>query len=120
MIQVYFISIIILALLGITPSIMTSDWTWFERSGALLSVYGVWMAFHDYAAYYENKHNAAFNELAENLSSQHSKELNEIKYLVISGQEELNKKIRKIELYIIIIGTLVWGYGAPLASLLTS
>ena len=42
------ISSLILLMAGITPSLLTSDWTWFSRSGALLVIFGIFIIWIDY------------------------------------------------------------------------
>lgn len=46
--KVVTISILIVIIAGVTPSICLSEWEWFSRSGALLIVYGVYIVWLDY------------------------------------------------------------------------
>ena len=97
------ISIGCLLLLGIMPSIYFDKWHWFSRSGSLLVCYGVFIAWRN------------FKELPElmTLASKAKEEFkcdHEHKFLDthISGFEGYGKSL---ELLVICLGTLVWGYG---------
>jgi hypothetical protein len=45
---IIFVSITILFIFGVVPSVINSDWAWFGRSGALLVIFGVYVVWLDY------------------------------------------------------------------------
>ena len=42
------ISVFLVLILGVLPSLWLYDWGWFSRSGALLVIYGVYIVWLDY------------------------------------------------------------------------
>ena len=48
------IAVVIILLAGVLPSIAYSNWEWFGRSGALLTAYGVALAFLDVVGFMNN------------------------------------------------------------------
>lgn len=45
--KVFALSILILLIFGVIPSLLKSDWTWFGRSGVLLVLFGVYIVWLD-------------------------------------------------------------------------
>ena len=101
------VSILIVLLTGVFPSIYFSDWTWFSRSGALLISYGIYIVWLDYkgsidegltkvAAAAENK----FGKLDQEL-------FNAIESIRVSNK----KQYQTMEFLIVGVGTLICSYG---------
>ena len=51
---IIFVSIAILFIFGVVPSVLDSDWTWFARSGALLVIFCVYVIWLDYKSQVDN------------------------------------------------------------------
>ena len=51
---IIFVSITILFIFGVVPSVLDSDWTWFARSGALLVIFCVYVIWLDYKNQVDN------------------------------------------------------------------
>lgn len=128
--QIYGFSLFIIFGCGVAPSLIYSDWTWLERSGSLLSVFGIFMAFKDYTKDIDEEKtkflqhidmltNAKRRSLERKNPEDKKEQLSELEYHrntltteMEKLQAEINIKIRKIEVGLIIVGTLIWGYGS--------
>ncbi|WP_462147142.1 hypothetical protein [Pseudoalteromonas gelatinilytica] len=98
--KVIFFSLFLIFIGGIMPSIYFTDWGWFARSGALLVCFGVYIAWLDY----KGKIDRDINKVKADLDPQ-----------IVKVFDEFNEKnqsyFNKIEFFVVIIGTLIWGYG---------
>lgn len=122
---IFVILLAILVLAGMVPSILSSDWIWFSRSGSLVVVFGVLIVWIDYkggindaldtvlSGYKEHLRNS--EDLTENQKDKFGKEV-EGKFNEVSVLTE--KQFQNIEFYVIALGTLVWGYGDLVSKLL--
>lgn len=57
-----------LLITGIIPSLLSSDWTWFSRSGALLVIYGIFIIWLDYQNSLHNDLETIFLGFKEHLA----------------------------------------------------
>ncbi|QKQ27902.1 hypothetical protein [Candidatus Reidiella endopervernicosa] len=93
-------------LIGAVISIRLGDWSWFSRSGSLVVVNGIILTSHQII---EHMHALTRNH-------QHGMQVrhdwaSEEKHNLINGDNEKRWRIEKYGLYMLIIGTLVWGFG---------
>jgi hypothetical protein len=97
---IIFVSITILFVFGVVPSIINSDWTWFGRSGALLVIFGVYVVWLDYKGEMDKNLDIVlkgFKEYLKKLTPEEErKNLNDqLKSLNIKYMEEELKKLLK-------------------------
>ena len=133
--------LLIFAIAGIMPSVLTGEWTWFARSGALLTAYGVILAYLDLSGAmreifseiqpaieesFKNILEETFEELSEEYSEK--KSVPEIHSIFEEAKDEVGESlstlgdklvsnIRFYEILLIIVGTVIWGYGDLLSNL---
>ena len=115
------------AINGISWSITLSDWQYFERSGAIVVIIGILLAWRDvtgniewFKIHTKLKINSEIIELQKNTSgivngaiqAGKQKTLNELKAEVQKLLDALKSRIRTIEATVLIIGTLIWAYGS--------
>jgi hypothetical protein len=108
--QAIFITLLIIIAFGILPSIYFDCWDWFSKSGSLIVCYGVILAWvhywHDVAL--EKSASETIESIEKNIEHEnfdrHASFINEYRVLF-----KANRKF--IELIIICLGTLIWGYG---------
>lgn len=142
---IIFISIIILFIFGVVPSIINSDWAWFGRSGALLVIFGVYVVWLDYKSQMDNDLDTVLGGFKEYLRELTPKEKKEswinllesqnIKYTeeelerLLENPIDINKtiqtvtvkfkevseltrkRVQNVEFFVLLSGTLIWGYG---------
>lgn len=90
---IIFVSITILFIFGVVPSVLNSDWTWFARSGALLVIFGVYVVWLDYKSQIDNDLETVlegFNEYLKTITPEQDREslINLSKSLNIKYTEE--------------------------------
>ena len=124
-------SCLIIIFLGVLPSILNCNWLWLSRSGSLLVVFGVYIAWRDY----KGEIDGVLSIMKEGLKQMHHKNMGKIiakeKGIIntemkkgaaiqkheegmelIEGIQDNNKKTyENIEFIVIGIGTIIWGYG---------
>jgi energy-coupling factor transporter transmembrane protein EcfT len=112
------ISIFILLLAGIIPSLISCDWVWFSRSGALLVIFGIFIIWLDYQSSIENDLNTVFDgfekyliDSTEENTESREKIKTEIQDKFNKVKEANKKRFQNIEFFTVALGTLVWGYG---------
>lgn len=102
---------------GIIASILSTDWTWLSRSGCLIVVVGIIMAAWDIGNALNNLEDYKVSEDIRDLiekkfsnldETQLNENINQIKIKLIDKAKVFH---RQIETTLIIIGTLVWGFG---------
>jgi len=116
---VAYISIFILLITGIVPSIIFSDWGWFGRSGALLVVFGIFIIWLDYESIINEDLNIVFSGFRDHLKDSDANlttsEVDRIEKEIQGKFDEVSdrtkKRYKNIEFFIVAIGTLIWGYG---------
>jgi|GEM_PF-1637383 len=112
------ISIFILLLAGIIPSIILYDWVWFSRSGALLVIFGIFIIWLDYQSSIENDLNTVFDSFEKYLLNANEKDTESREKTKTEIQGKFNevkkankKRFQNIEFFTVALGTVVWGYG---------
>lgn len=140
MLNVILVSIVILLAFGVLPIAvgLNSDCTAIARSGSLLIVYGIYLAFRDIrlaeenqrvaddyefeylrAKYYDSKQEVnSERELDEHLAMMYKKNALEnsvnpieVQLSVDAANRRNNSIIRTREFWVVAIGTFIWGYG---------
>lgn len=92
---------------GIVLSINLGDWTWFSRSGSLVVVNGIILTSHQIILHMQN-----LSPYQGQKASQFNKDwAKEEKHTFIHDDHEYRWKSEKNGLYMLIIGTLIWGFG---------
>jgi hypothetical protein len=113
-IKFYFGSSILVLIVGILISLITSNWLWFSRSGSILVVIGVLMTAYDIESSLKNTKFLEF--ILKEMEARKKYVTNDEKEFVT---EHLESRITSVfggffkflEIKILIIGTLVWGFG---------
>lgn len=142
---IIFVSITILFIFGIVPSLMNSDWAWVGRSGALLTIFGVYVIWLDYKGEIDKSLDTVlegFEEYLKKITPEQEKEslINLFKNQNIKYTEEqleklletptdrnktfktisvkfkevselTHKRVQNVEFLVLVLGTLIWGYG---------
>jgi len=125
---------ILLVASGIAQSIALKDWQYFERSGSLVIVLGIviaWKDFSDHIKWFESmakdcinrELSAIRNEKVTGLISYAIKSAKEDRVNLLSNSiddlfERLQKRLRVIEVFTLAIGTIIWGYGSVLGNII--
>lgn len=121
---------------GVTWSLSAHDWQYFERSGSLVIVAAITMAWRDHVSllgnverFYKGEYNRLLVELDAKrpmgiiASGMHDGKREEIS-AAYSNVEELiallKQRLRTTEAAILCLGTIIWGYGSPIGNLLWS
>ena len=120
--------------LGITWSVVARDWQYFERSGSLVILVAVWMAWRDHVQLLgrvENFYRGEFNQLLAEFDRRrptgliatvaHEESRKEIEASGSNLSEliaTLKRRLRTTEVLTLCLGTFVWGYGSPIAKFL--
>ena len=126
------LSLLLVGIAGILPSLIYSEWEWFSRSGALLIIVGAYFTWVDYAAEIKNTFTEERGRIKENTQKKYDllkensfgeiinpeyassliQKQNSKKLGAVASNEELKIKIyRRIEVFILVLGTLIWAYG---------
>ncbi len=133
--QRIYLATILLSVMGVALSISLKDWQYFERSGSLIVILGIIVAWEDITGNLEAYLNANIDVLAkkiqeiENRSTRgllnSSGENSEDKNRLESYKEKLQEldrlmklRLKAVEVCILILGTFVWGYGGLIGNLL--
>lgn len=119
---------------GAVQSIQFNDWQYFDRSGSLVVVIGIMLAWRDYVSLLGNVRTFYSKEIARRLSQlDRSRPSGLIASAMHNGEREkvvaassdidelilmLRRRLRTTEVVILIIGTLVQGYGSVIARFL--
>lgn len=135
----YLIAVCIVVICGVIPSVISTDWGWFSRSGALLIVYGLFMIFSDLSLVIHSlekqneilsKKRTALDQLEKWFDDVHKNGngLAEYSYMKseveksskeLVDEKEIKGKIVKFqvnfkrlaEFIVPILGTFIWAYG---------
>ena len=142
---IIFVSITILFIFGVVPSVINSDWAWFGRSGALLVIFGVYVVWLDYKSQVDKDLDTVlggFEEYLKKLTLEQNRESwislfesQSIKYTeeqlarLLETPTDINKtvqtvsvkfkevsklthkRVQNVEFLVLVLGTLMWGYG---------
>lgn len=104
--KVIILSLLLISVAGVLPSIHFSDWSWFARSGALLVCLGVCIAWLDYKGGIDRD----IRKAKSTLDAQTAKILDEF-------NEKTQGYFNRIEFIVVFLGTMIWGYGDLLGKL---
>ncbi len=110
------ISVSIVLIAGVLPSIISNDWMWFGRSGALLTAYAVAITFLDFTGFINKSFadiSARIDKIIEvrglsKVRQEKAKEIEQEKKYIFS---EMTLSFQRIEFWSLILGTIIWGYG---------
>lgn len=101
-----YLAALITLLIGGVLSVRLGDWSWFSRCGSLVVVIGIILTSHQII---EHMHH---------LGRQHRRDLmvnrdwaSEEKHHFLHDDHERRWRSEKNGLYMLVIGTLVWGFG---------
>jgi len=99
--------------MGAFLSVELNDWDWFARSGSLVVINGIILTSHQIIQHMQN-----LSHYQRQKQSQFQKDwAHEEKHHFIRDDHENRWKSEKYGLYMLILGTLVWGFGDLLGSL---
>ena len=103
-------------LVGLLASIETGDWTWFSRSGAAVVAVGIVLTSHQ--IFEPNRHLREYDNLLRKSAQSHGNyshdwaDENSIRELIRSRSREEDRWRREFNgFYMLVTGTLVWGFG---------
>lgn len=103
-------------LVGILASIETGDWTWFSRSGAAVVAIGIVLTSHQ--IFEHNRHLREYDKRPRKSAESHGNyshdwaDENSIRELIRSRSREEDRWRREFNgFYMLVTGTLVWGFG---------
>jgi len=129
--KIKILSCFIIVTFGIIPSFIFNNWQWFSRSGSVLVIFGIYIAWKDYkgeidhallsvknAAKEKNKQSiltikesekGIINSVVKQGATE--KKYTELSNLVNKLQEKNKNTYDNIEFIILFTGTIIWGYG---------
>lgn len=110
------LSVSIVLFAGVLPSIISNDWMWFSRSGALLTAYAVAITFLDFTGFIDNSFadiSARIDKILEvrglsKVRQEKSKEIEQQKKHIFN---EMTLSFKRVEFWSLVLGTIIWGYG---------
>jgi len=105
----YFFAVITLAT-GIFISFKTGDWLWFSRCGSLVVVIGIWLTSSqiiDHMERLKQRHAIGESEFQRDWALENKQQ----SLLNARLNEEATWINEKSGFYMLIIGTLIWGFG---------
>lgn len=115
-----FLLVISLALIVLTTGLMasrsTGDWAWFPRSGSMLVTLGILFAYFNFD-YRLEKGLYRTGRIAARVIRQFAPEsgflarLTDINNRMEERLDDIPNKVKTIEVVIIGVGTIVWGFG---------
>ena len=105
-IKAYLIALLTLAL-GIMLSMKKNDWSWLSRSGSLIVINGIILTSHQII-----EHMQILKQRQINFGSQFNRDwAQQHKKQIVQSDDEVTWKLEKYGLYMLIFGTVVWGFG---------
>lgn len=110
------IAALIILLTGMVPSIFTNDWTWFGRSGAILTAYGIVITYLDLQGFLAKSVEDISARIDKHLETHDLSQVPDEKIDQIEAQKDaifagIIKSMRRVEFSILVLGTIIWGYG---------
>jgi ABC-type phosphate transport system permease subunit len=106
--RAYSTAVVTLAV-GVFLSIKLNDWSWFSRSGSLVVINGILLTSYQIIQHIQALSHYQYQRQRE---SQFQRDwANEEKHHFIRDDHESRWKSEKYGLYMLIMGTLVWGFG---------
>ena len=108
--------ILLLVFTGILPSVMSGNWSWFGRSGSLITAYGIAITFFDLTGFMESSAKDIGARIDRNIAKmglsgvpkEKIEKYEEYKMSILTG---VTKSLRRVEFFMLITGTVIWGYG---------
>jgi hypothetical protein len=101
------ISIVLVFISGVLPSLWVCDWEWFSRSGALLVIYGIYIVWLDY----KGRINTDLDTIESHTIKKFGDKAGELTGTLDNIRVSNNKLYARIEFLILTFGTAIWGYG---------
>jgi hypothetical protein len=125
------IAILLLPISGVFISFSLADWQHFERSGSLVVIVGIILAWKDITGNLNLFEQYANNQIHSRLQEIEKEKIslrNALTESAMSGVEKmgeevkeaiglLKKRIRLLEVLALGLGTLIWGYGSIIGAL---
>lgn len=105
-IKSYIIALLIV-IVGIVLSVELNDWGWFSRSGALLVVNGIVLTSRQIFEHMQQLKQLQFDYQCNSQRDWASRD----KRGMFSDSKEIVWRNEKYGLYMLIAGTLIWGFG---------
>ncbi len=113
-----FLSLAVIAI-GFTAGIVSGDWTWFSRSGSVVVAIGVLVAAHDINEALREIELEDVDELVRQVAAEvipditiNADDIEKVKKKAIRIiRNDFVSKYKKVEVTLIILGTLIWGFG---------
>jgi hypothetical protein len=126
------LSLLLVGLAGVLPSLFCSDWAWFSRSGALLVIIGAFFTWAGFIAEIQSSFKNERAEINENIKQKRAlltnnsfgvisnpdyasgliEKQSEEKLYTVASNEKIEIRIcRRVEIVIMVMGTLIWAYG---------
>jgi len=119
---------IVAGLIGVALSIAVQDGTWFGRSGAIISIVAVWFASRELKSGLQSaagviegvleEQKAEFIKDAEKYrwTEEQTRKLwekieRDSRAAFADANRSVMLRVHKVELYLFIIGTFIWGFG---------
>ncbi len=105
-----YISAVVALSSGAFISIKTGDWTWFSRCGSLVVVIGIWLTSSQIIRHMQclkQRHTIGVSEFQRDWATENKQQ----SLLNSRLHEEATWINEKSGFYMLIIGTLIWGFG---------
>jgi hypothetical protein len=134
--QKLYAAVVLSVALGVAWSIAASDWQYFERSGSLVILAAITMAWRDHVQllgkverFYQSEFKRRLSEceasrprglMAANAPDTRREEIEATASSFDELMSLLKRRLRTTEAVVLGLGTFVWGYGAPIGNLLWS
>ena len=102
---------LVILLFGVTTSRASGDWTWLARSGSLLVVLGIVFAYFNIDGFFERSLHRALVHNAHFQPGESHGLLTNLRVHLAHDVSEIPNTIKAIEVAVIVLGTLLWGFG---------
>ncbi|MEQ8228565.1 MAG: hypothetical protein RIA64_10815 [Rhodospirillales bacterium] len=96
---------------GMVLSHQSDDWSWFSRAGSLLVVLGIVFAYFNVDGFIERSLRMAVTRLSRYDRDNPSNTADWIVSWLSEEPEDISGTVKALEVCVIVIGTLVWGFG---------
>lgn len=102
------VSVMIIVFTGIIPSVYFDNWVCLSRSGSLLTMYGIWLAFNDLIGTMRYT-DEEFEKLDPHTATGQVQADN---YVVWNRRTaKMEPSVKRADFLVLISGTFIWGYG---------
>ncbi|WP_417502866.1 hypothetical protein [Marinobacter sp.] len=127
-------AIILLLVFGVVASISFQNWQHFERSGSLVVMLGVFIAWRDLSGKIDGQRSRLIQEFTARLERLEEPARGLIRQAINAGEADrvkkaqseidvslkwLKKRVLALEACTLALGTLVWGYGGLIGQLVS-